>query len=83
MISIEDFLAEAIVHVRSMGRASASIATNVPSNAWGNPMPNEVQHLKQEVDSLRSQLHETKITAENNAEHVKTRSHLKAEEALH
>ena len=83
MISVEDFLAEPIVPVQSTGQPSASTVTNVPSSAWGNPMPNEVQHLKQEVDSLRSQLHETKITAENYAEQVKTRSHLKAEEALH
>ena len=61
MSSVEDFLSEPIVPV-----------TNVPSNAWGSPMPNEVQQLKQELCSLRSELHETKIIAENYAEHVKT-----------
>ena len=67
MISVEDFLAEPIVPVQSTGQPSASTATNVPSNAWGNLMPNEVQQLKQEVGSLRSELHEAKIIAEIDA----------------
>ena len=76
----------------SGGQPTASIVTNVPSSTTSEGQPtassvtneaNEVQKLRQEVEAFRSHLHETRIIAKNYAEHVKARSHLKAEEALH
>ena len=79
-------------HHQSRGQpTAASIVTNVPSSTQGGGQPtaatvtseaNEVKMLGQKVDTIKSRLLQTEIIAENYAEHIKTRSHLKAKEAL-
>ena len=96
MISVEEFIEDSVVPFQGGGKPTANIVIQVvPSQAGGNPlrekssssaggnlMAGENVHLRQELGAVRFQLGETKITAENYAQHVLAKSHLKAEEAL-
>ena len=97
MISVEDFLEEPIVPIAGSGKPRASTNTQIvptiargnpepentsSSSAGGNPIAEQNEQLRQELHALRYQLNETRVIAENYAQHVQTKSHLKAEEAL-
>ena len=68
MISVEEFLADTNVPILAGGNP---IAQNVSTMAGGNPIAHENEQLKQEVNALRFQSSETKVIAENYAEHVR------------